>query len=162
MEEAIVDGVSMWPVLRAGYRIRYRAINPEYLTPGDLIVVEMLGKQGEKIHRVHRLIGRVGPLFLEAGDNTFTASLVPAQKILGRVELALDPKGKAVSFPEWTLERSRFRRYLSAAQVFLFAHELKDRMVGKRRSLLLWKASQVYRFGLNAMGLAVPTLFPKD
>ncbi|MGE3262549.1 MAG: hypothetical protein AB7K68_12280 [Bacteriovoracia bacterium] len=152
----------MWPILRPGYRIRYRKINPEFLSPGDLIVVEARARSGEAQLRVHRLIGRTGNLFLEAGDNTFSASLVTAERILGRVEGAKDPRGRNISFRKWSLEESRFRYYLLGAQAFMFTHELKDRFLGGRRSLLLWRASQAYRVGLGALGLEVPTLFPKS
>ncbi|MGZ3713323.1 MAG: S24/S26 family peptidase, partial [Bdellovibrionota bacterium] len=126
VQEAIVEGVSMWPVLRPGFRIRYRKVNPDNLVPGEIIVVQSTSKRGEKILRVHRLVGRSGPLFLEAGDNTFSASLVTGDRILGKVESALDAKGRKVKFPLWALEESRFRYFLRGAHVFMFTHELKD------------------------------------
>jgi hypothetical protein len=160
-EEAIVDGVSMWPALRPGYRILYQKVNADYLNAGDIIVVKTSGRKGELILRVHRLVGRSGPLFLEAGDNTFSASLVPAERILGRVEQIKDARGKKVKFLPWRLEKSRFRYFLLGAHTFMFAHELKDRFLGGRRSLLLWRASQAYRVGLSALGLEVPAIQPQ-
>lgn len=151
----------MWPALRPGYRIRFRSINPDSLSAGDIIVVETRGRTGEPVQRVHRLIGRAGPLFLEAGDNTFSASLVPATKILGKVESVRDPRGKKIAPGEWKLEDSRFRFFLLGAHAFMFTHELKDRFLGGKKSLLLWRASQVYRVGLGALGLEVPAIQPQ-
>lgn len=160
-EEAVVDGISMWPALKPGYRVRYRAINPDLLDAGDIIVVQGHGKKGEPLLRVHRLVGRTGPLFLEAGDNTFAASLVPAERILGRVEKIRDERGRPAALATWRAEKSRFRYHLLGANLFLFTHELKDRFLGTRRSRLLWQASQLYRAGLGTFGLDVPTLLPR-
>lgn len=156
-----MEGVSMWPALRPGFRIRYRRINPDTLAPGDIIVVSSRAKNGEPLLRVHRLIGRSGPLFLEAGDNTFSASLVTASRIVGKVEAIKDEAGKKVSPTPWLLQNSRFRFFLGGAHVFMFTHELKERFLGNRRSLLLWKVSAAYRVGLGALGLEVPALPPK-
>lgn len=152
----------MWPTLRPGYRIRFRQVDPEVLSPGDIVVLRARGRFGEAHTRVHRLIGRVGPYFVEAGDNTYSASLVGAADILGRIQEVRDWNGKAVAMPAYPskkLER-RFRFLLGCAHAFMFAHELKDRLVGGRKSLLLWKISQVYRAGIGAAGLSVPAIPP--
>lgn len=147
----------MWPILRAGYRVAFRRINPESLSPGDIIVIQVPGREA----RVHRLVGRVGPLFLEAGDNTFTATLVSPENILGRVESVRDWKGKKIALPAWKAEDRRTKYFLFFAHSFMFAHEVKDRLVGRKKSRLLWQASRLYRFGLTVAGLEVPALFPK-
>lgn len=153
----------MWPALRPGYRIRYRAVSPESLSPGDLIVIRSEDRKGNRHWRVHRLIGRVGPYFVEAGDNTFSAALVGAEDILGRVEQVRDGAGKAVKLgsnlrPEEQVRR--FRYFLWCARGFMFAHECKDRVLGSRKSLLLWRLSQAYRLGLGTLGLKVPAIRP--
>lgn len=151
----------MWPLLRPGFRIRFRHVQPDTLAPGDLIVVERTTRSGETIVQVHRLIGRTGPLFLEAGDNTYSATLVTGDRIHGKVEKIWDGEGEPVAIPSWSLAHSRFRFFLAAASTFFFAHELKDRFLGQRKSLLLWKASRLYHLGLGALGLRVPTLLPR-
>lgn len=153
----------MWPALRPGYRIHYRAVPPDSLSPGDLLVLRSSGRRGEKHWRVHRLIGRVGPYFVEAGDNAFSAALVRPEDILGRVEGVRDWNGNAVKVerPERPEEmHARFRYFLWCAHGFMFAHECKDRLLGGRRSLLLWRLSQVYRAGIGTLGLKVPTIEP--
>jgi hypothetical protein len=149
----------MWPTLRPGFRIRYRAVSPESLNPGDMLVLRSIGRKGDRHWRVHRLIGRVGPYFVEAGDNAFSAALVRAEDILGKVEAVYDLKGKLLKPKRPKLE-GRFRYFLWCAHGFMFAHECKDRLVGGRRSLLLWKASQAYRASLGALGLKVPPILP--
>lgn len=151
----------MWPLLRPGYTIRYRQVDPEVLLPGDLIVLMHHNHQKQPQAQVHRLVGRVGPFYLEAGDNTFSASLVRPDSILGRVEEVRDWKGKRCRIPGWKLEGSRFRYFVWCANAFMYAHELKDRLVGNRKSKLLWRMSQTYRAGLHAIGLEVPAIFPK-
>jgi hypothetical protein len=151
----------MWPSLRPGYRIRYRPVNPETLSPGEILVLRSIGRKGESHVRVHRLLGRVGPFFVEAGDNAYAAALVRAEDILGRVVAVRDWSGKAVGLPPSPekLER-RFRFFLGCAHAFMFAHECKDRVLGGRRSLWLWRLSQAYRAGLGAVGLKVPAIHP--
>lgn len=153
----------MWPALRPGYRIRYRATAPDSLSPGDLLVLRSYGRRGERHWRVHRLIGRVGPYFVEAGDNAFSATLVRPEDILGRVESVRDWAGRAVKLPRQDQPeqmRARFRYFLWCAHGFMFAHECKDRLLGGRRSLLLWRLSQVYRAGIGTLGLKVPPIHP--
>jgi hypothetical protein len=160
LQEAVVEGVSMWPTLRPGFRIRYRSVSPESLNPGELLVLRSSGRRGESHWRVHRLIGRVGPYFVEAGDNAFSAALVRPEDILGRVEAVFDLEGRAVKIPRRYKIEGRFRYFLMCAHGFMFAHECKDRLIGGRRSLLLWKASQAYRTGLSTLGLRVPAIMP--
>ncbi len=163
LQEAVVEGVSMWPGLRPGYRVRYRSVPPDTLSPGDLLVLRSNGRRGESHLRVHRLIGRVGPYFVEAGDNAFSAALVSERDILGKVEGVKDWRGKAVKLkkqPRPEEMSARFRYFLWCAHGFMFAHECKDRLLGGRRSLLLWRMSQVYRAGIGAFGLKVPTIQP--
>jgi|GEM_PF-4468617 len=150
----------MWPTLRSGYRIRYRAVPPDSLSPGDILVLRSTGRRGESHWRVHRLIGRVGPYFVEAGDNAFSAALVMPEDILGVVESVYDWKGKPLKLKRPKQFDARFRYFLWCAHGFMFAHECKNRLLGGRRSLLLWKASQVYRAGLGTLGLRVPAIRP--
>jgi hypothetical protein len=151
----------MWPVLRPGYHIRYRSVDPEILSPGDILVLRSRGRLGEPQVRVHRLLGRVGPFFVEAGDNTYSAALLPPSDILGRVEYAADRAGKEIQLPAISARRERrFQFLLACAHAFMFAHECKDRLLGKRRSLVLWRLSQAYRAGLGAAGLRVPAIPP--
>lgn len=159
IQEAVVEGVSMWPHIRPGYRVSFRAVHPEVLSPGDVIVLRSKNRRGEPQACVHRLVGRVGPLFLEAGDNTFVASLVRAEDVLGRVEEVRDWNGKRVPLPR-SYDLARFRYFLWCARSFMFAHELKDRVVGGRKSRVLWQASRAYRWGLGTLGLEVPAIFP--
>jgi len=149
----------MWPSLRPGYQIHFRFTDPETLSPGDILVLRGFGRRGERHVRVHRLLGRVGPYFVESGDNAYSAALVHANDILGRVELVRDAKGRSVKFP---LAPNRLdRRFLlGAAHAFMFAHECKDRLVGQRRSLLLWRLSEAYRGALAVVGLKVPPIRP--
>lgn len=160
LQEAVVEGVSMWPALRPGYRIRYRAVSPETLSPGDILVIRSIGRKGDPHWRVHRLIGRVGPYFVEAGDNAFSAALVSAEDILGKVESLHDWSGASLKLRKPKGMEGRFRYFLWCAHAFMFAHECKDRLVGERRSLVLWRLSQVYRAGLGTIGLKVPAIRP--
>ncbi|MGZ3656192.1 MAG: hypothetical protein ACXVB9_16240 [Bdellovibrionota bacterium] len=151
----------MWPTLRPGYQIRFQFTDPETLDAGDILVLRSLGRKGEIHTRVHRLLGRVGPFFVEAGDNAYSAALVHPEDILGRVVSVRDRKGKIVklaSVPR-KLDR-RFRFFLHCAHAFMFAHELKNRVIGERRSLFLWRMSQLYRASLAAAGLKVPAIRP--
>jgi hypothetical protein len=150
----------MWPALRPGYRIRYRAVSPDSLSPGDILVIRSKGRRGESHWRVHRLIGRVGPYFVEAGDNAFSAALVMPDDILGLVESVYDWKGKLLKPKRARELDARFRYFLWCAHGFMFAHECKDRLLGGRRSLLLWRLSQVYRAGFGTLGLNVPAIRP--
>jgi hypothetical protein len=164
LQEAIVEGVSMWPTLRHGYRISYRAVPADSLTTGDLLVLRGQGRRGERHLRVHRLIGRVGAYFVEAGDNTYSAALVLPDDILGRVEAVRDWKGQLVKFQnvKHTEQMGRRARYfLLCAHGFMFAHECKNRILGNRRSLLLWRLSQVYRASIATLGLKVPSIQPE-
>jgi len=161
LQEAVVEGVSMWPTLRPGFRVRYRSVSPDTLNPGDMLVLRSIGRKGDRHWRVHRLIGRVGPYFVEAGDNAFSAALVLPEDILGRVESVHDLKGKALKMKRPRELDARFRYFLWCAHAFMFAHECKDRLLGNRRSLLLWRISQIYRAGLGTMGLKVPAIRPE-
>lgn len=151
----------MWPTLRPGYQIRFQFTDPETLDAGDLLVIRSLGRKGESHTRVHRLLGRAGPFFVEAGDNTYSAALVHPDDILGRVVSVRTGKGKPVKFVSASkkLDR-RFRFFLHCAHAFMFAHECKNRLIGDRRSLILWRVSQVYRASLGAAGLKVPAISP--
>jgi hypothetical protein len=151
----------MWPAIRPGFTIRFRAVDPETLSPGDIVVLRSRGRRGEAHVRVHRLLGRAGPWFVEAGDNAYAAALVAPEDILGLVVAVRDREGKGVTIaaPSARLER-RFRFLLGTAHAFMFAHELKDRVLGSRRSLVLWRLSQLYRFGVTAAGLRVPVIAP--
>jgi hypothetical protein len=152
----------MWPTLRPGYRIRYRAVNPETLSPGDVFVIRSHDRRGREHVRVHRLLGRVGHFFVEAGDNTYSASLVAPKDVLGLVSEVRDGEGKRVKLGAVSprLDR-RFRFLLGCAHAFMFAHEAKNRLVGARRSLVLWRVSQLYRAGIAAAGLRVPAIPPR-
>lgn len=153
----------MWPTLLPGYRVMYRKVNAEALEPGSLVVLRARGRKGERQWRVHRLLGRVGPLFLEAGDNGFSASLVAEQQILGKVQEVRDWNGKKIRLSPFSPDELslRFRFFLLIASSFMFAHEVKDRLIGDRKSYLLWKASELYRGSLKALGVNVPTIPPK-
>lgn len=157
----MVEGISMWPNLRAGYRVKFRAVDPEALEPGDIIVIQAQGRKGEPRLKVHRFLGRVGELFLEAGDNAFSAALVDGREILGRVESVVGWNGKKIALPAYRETRARFRFFRGCASAFVFTHELKDRLVGQKRSKLLWQASLAYRASLGALGLKVPVIAPK-
>lgn len=159
-QEAVVEGVSMWPTLRPGYRVRYCEIDCERISPGDILVIRAEGRRGESQLRVHRLLGRVGPLFLEAGDNAYAASLVTAEAILGKVEAVVDWEGRPIPLPAYVPSELplRFRYFLFWANGFMFTHEWKNRMVGGRKSLWLWRVSAAYRASLAALGVRVPTL----
>lgn len=162
-KEAEVEGVSMWPLLRTGYKVKFRKVDPETLEPGDVLVVRGEDRAGSTIVKVHRLLDRVGPFFLEAGDNGFSASLVAAADILGIVTEATDRAGRAVIvqriLPDNMSQRFKFFRRL--AHAFVYAHELKDRAMGSVKSPLLWKASVAYRKGLSLIGVRVPIIFPR-
>lgn len=153
----------MWPALLPGYRVKYRRVSAEALDPGCLVVLRAQGRRGERQWRVHRLLGRIGPLFLEAGDNGFSASLVEESQILGKVLEVRDWNGKKISLPAFSPGdlSLRFRFFQLVANSFMFAHEVKDRLVGGRKSYLLWKASEIYRGGLKALGVNVPAIPPK-
>lgn len=153
----------MWPILLPGYRVSYRKVNAEALEPGCLVVLRARGRKGERQWRVHRLLGRIGPLFLEAGDNGFSASLVEENQILGKVVEVRDWNGKKIAIPAFAPDELslRFRFFHLVASSFMFAHEVKDRLIGGRKSYLLWKASELYRGSLKALGVNVPTLPPK-
>ena len=159
ISDALVEGVSMWPTLRKGFLVRYSPINIDRLEIGDIVVLRGAGRLGETRLKVHRFLGRVGPFVLEAGDNAFSCSLVAEKDILGKVIAARDLDGKKVSLASNQAPR-RFKFFLLAAQSFLLAHEAKDKLVGKRKSLLLWKISQVYRRGLGIAGIQVPLIHP--
>jgi len=150
----------MWPCLKAGYRVKYRSLDPAALEPGDIIVVSSHGRKGEPRQKVHRFLGRVGQLYLEAGDNSFSCSLLTGDEIVGRVEEVRDWAGKKVSLPHFREHDRKFQFFLATASVFVFTHELKNRILGSRRSYLLWKASEAYRAGLQVIGLKVPVITP--
>ena len=161
--EAEVEGVSMWPLLRTGFRVKFKKVDPETLEPGDIIVLKGEDRKGQSILQVHRLLDRVGPFFLEAGDNGFAASLVSAPAILGLVTAAYDRSGKSVLIsrvPPDTMS-ARFKFFRGLAHAFVYAHEFKDRAMGQVKSPLLWRASVVYRKGLSLMGIKVPVIYPR-
>lgn len=157
----MVDGISMWPALKNGYQVSFRPVNSDTLVPGDIVVVRGRGRRGELRWKVHRLLGRVGPFFLEAGDNAFSCSLVTAEEIVGLVTKAWNQARRPVALPRVQLDSPRFRFFLFCAHSFVFAHECKDRLIGQRRSIWLWRASVAYRAGLGALGVSVPVLDPK-
>lgn len=161
LQEAVVEGFSMWPALRAGFRVKFRHIDPEGLSPGDILVLKSRGRRGEERLKVHRFLGRIGPLFLEAGDNAFSSSLVSATEILGKVEEIRDWDGNRISLPPYLESEARFQFFRLCAKAFVYTHEVKDRLVGDRRSFLLWQASKAYRAGLGILGLSVPVISPK-
>ena len=160
--KAIVEGFSMWPSLRSGYVVEYLPCDPESLNLGEIIVMAGKGRRGEPHLRVHRYLGRVGPYFLEAGDNTFFASLIHVDSIKGKVNLVWDASGREVPLSElkWT-QNHRFRVFKYLAHLFMYVHDAKDRVVGDRKSYTLWKISQVYRTGLLGLGLNVPPIPPR-
>lgn len=149
----------MWPTILPGYTVRYQSCNPDTLHIGDLVVVRGRGRLGEKHFRVHRIIDRLGPYFLEAGDNTYRATLVHGKDILGRVTQLWDDRKKAVEVPS-APEKLRFGFFRLTANGFFFLHEVKDRILGDRKSYLLWKLSEAYRAALRAAGVEVPAIPP--
>lgn len=152
----------MWPTLREGYRVRFRPVPPEILEVGAIVVLRGRGRQGELRYKVHRLLDRVGPFFLEAGDNAFSSSLVHPRDILGLVERVWDRAGRPVKLPPgMPLAPARFQFFRLCAHGFVFAHEMKDRVVGRRRSWLLWQASALYRASLRTLGVEVPLVQPR-
>ena len=161
--EAVVDGISMWPCLKPGYKISFQPVNPESLTVGDLIVLRSRGRRGEEHFRVHRLIGRAGPFFVECGDNAYVATLVRPQDILGLVQKVKNEKAKKIPIqPASKSTERRFRFFLSCAHAFMFVHECKDRALGNIRSPLLWRISEIYRGALGVAGLRVPAIPPMN
>ncbi len=156
-------GVSMWPLLRSGYRVQFKKVDPEILEPGDVIVLRGEDRRGRTLMQVHRLLDRVGPFFLEAGDNGFAASLVSPEAILGKVVSAKDRDGKQVDVPRVPPDEmsARFKFFRGLAHAFVYAHEMKDRAFGGVKSPLLWKASVAYRKGLSLVGVKVPVIFPR-
>jgi hypothetical protein len=152
----------MWPGLKAGFRVRYRVVDPEILSAGDIVVLQGRGRRGEHRWKVHRFLGRVGPLFLEAGDNAFSCSLVGADSILGKVVEVRDWDGKRLGLPAFQPEDPRFRFFRACAHTFFFAHEMKDRLLGGRRSPWLWRLSTIYRRSLGVVGVEVPVIYPKQ
>jgi hypothetical protein len=161
--DAEVAGVSMWPLLRDGYRVRFQKTDPETLEPGDIIVLRGEDRRGRELLQVHRLLDRVGPFFLEAGDNGFYASLVSGSAILGKVVSAEDRNGKPIALLPVVPDResARFRFFCALARTFVYAHEMKDRAFGDIKSPLLWKASVAYRKGLSLVGVKVPVIYPR-
>lgn len=160
--QAIVEGISMWPVLLPGYKVFYRPIDPNQIQLGDIAIIHGEDRSGKPLLKVHRIIGRAGPLFLEAGDNTFVAFLIRADQIEGVVTRIKTKTGKEVRFKKITVEdlSARFRFWVFAAHSFMLAHEIKDRLLKGRKSKILWNASVLYRKGFETLGLKVPTLLP--
>jgi len=158
---ATVTGVSMWPTIRNNYSVFYRKHSADFLEPGDIIVFRGKDRKQRNIIKVHRYLGRVGPYLLEAGDNTFHGTLLEEGNLLGRVEKIVDQKGRRINPRKLAELGLRQRAFLQLAHGFMYIHEAKDRLVGGRKSLLLWKLSQVYRGGLKVVGLEVPPIFPR-
>lgn len=150
----------MWPLLRAGYSVWHAPVSEADLRLGDIVILQAISRDGFRHRRVHRLIGRIGPYFLEAGDNGVSAALVSAERIVGRVERAADGKGKPVKLPPYRAS-ARDRLWNSLAYAFVFSHEAKDRVLGDRRSPLLWKAAHWYRRMFSLAGLEVPLVWPR-
>jgi len=163
IKEACVEGISMWPSLLPGHQVRYKFLDPEKIKIGDIVILKGEDHHGKELLRVHRIIGRAGPFFLEAGDNTFTATLVKPAQILGKVIAARTKDSKPVKLKKITENELalRFRFWSFAAYSFMFIHEVKDRMLGPKKSEVLWKASIIYRKSFAALGLKVPTILPR-
>lgn len=151
----------MWPVLRNDYSVFYRELSADLLEPGDVIVFRGKDRKQKSLVKVHRYLGRVGPFLLEAGDNTFHGALLEEKNLLGRVEVIFDQEGKKIPFGKEAVMGLKQRAFLRLAHGFMYIHEAKDRWVGDRKSLLLWKMSQAYRSGLKVIGLEVPPIFPR-
>ncbi|NUM88478.1 MAG: S26 family signal peptidase [Bdellovibrionales bacterium] len=151
----------MWPTLRSGYRVSYFPVSSHELEPGDVVVIQGRGRSGEPLLLVHRILDRVGPFFLEAGDNSFSATLITPESVLGRVVSAEPPSGASVEVRRVIPSGLRYRAFRQAAHAFVYAHELKDRLVGGVKSPLLWKASVAWRKGLQVLGLQVPVIPPR-
>lgn len=160
IQEAIVEGISMWPALLPGCRVHFHAVHPDSVRFGDIVIINGEDRHGNPLLRVHRIIGRVGPLFLEAGDNTFTATLIRADQILGLVSGAQTSNGKALKLKRISEKQLafRFQFWRSAAHSFMFMHEVKNRLVGNRKSAILWRASVLYRKSFATLGLKIPVL----
>ncbi len=159
--QAVVEGVSMWPQLRSGWRVSYFPVSSDEIEPGDVVVLKGFGRGGESLLVVHRVLDRVGPFFLEAGDNSFSAGLVLGSAILGRVVSAQDQSGKVIPVQRQIPAGLKYDAFRRAAHAFVFAHELKDRLIGGVKSPLLWKASVAWRRGLQILGLQVPVIPPR-
>jgi hypothetical protein len=158
---AEVVGVSMWPTLRETQKVWVERVFPEALTLGDVVVLKGYDHRGRDQVHVHRIIGRVGPYFVEAGDNSFSCGLVRSEDILGRVALVADERGRKFDLPP-APSLKRFRLYREMATAFLLVHELKDRVIGPRKSPILWTLSKGYRALWRWMGIDVPLLYPKN
>lgn len=158
-QRAIVDGDSMWPFLRDGYTIEYSEIHVSSYEPGDMLVL----RRNDRRVVVHRLIGRVGHWFIEAGDNALSASLVAPENIMGRVEQAFDHHQNKVALAGATAnwQKKRFAVFVFLATFFLFMHQFKNRLIGGRKSRLLWQMSVIYRGCLKVFGLDVPNIPPR-
>jgi hypothetical protein len=153
----------MWPTLLDGQLVKYVKVSPESIVPGMVVVYRGRGRGGEARWIVHRVLGRAGDFFLEAGDNSYTVKIVPLDQIVGVVKYVFDPKDG------WQAEESklhyisplRHRAYLALAHGFFQIHEWKDQVLGERQSFILWKASEWYRRGWSFLGIKVPVIMPR-
>ncbi|MCO5141645.1 MAG: S26 family signal peptidase [Oligoflexia bacterium] len=158
-QTAIIEGVSMWPLLRPGYLAKYKRGNLNQLNEGDIIVIRSRGRKSEKHIAIHRLLGRIGPYFLESGDNTYTAALIHEKDILGKVVEVFSHDGSKVKLPKFKPgKKSSF--FTSCAHLFFYLHESKNQVLGSKKSKILWNASVLYRKSLSVLGLKVPNLPP--
>ena len=152
----------MWPALREGHSVLFVPIAPELLEVGDILVLKSYLCSDQPIWVVHRFLGRVGPFFLEAGDNSFTASLISKEQIAGKVVAVRDLSNKEKKLPEFHPKTIplQLRPYLPAARAFLALHLAKNRLLDARKSLWLWEMSVLYRKAFYWFGLQLPVLPP--
>ncbi len=71
----------MRPFLLEGMQVRVRAVRPDELCLGDVVLAEA----GE-VTLLHRLVGRRGDLFVLRGDSRSAPEFVRGAEVLGRVE----------------------------------------------------------------------------
>ena len=86
MKEVIIHGISMEPLLHEGDIILIEAA--EHYNIGDILAFDY-GKQGILIHR---LIDRLGELYVCRGDNAISKEIIGKKRILGKTAMTTEGK----------------------------------------------------------------------
>ncbi|MGZ3700764.1 MAG: radical SAM protein [Bdellovibrionota bacterium] len=120
------------PVARHGMRF-VNQFSPGQLSPGALLL-------GADLQVWIFLRGRES-LFYVATENDFRVRIVAKEFVLGALPFEAGAEGRGL------------RRALRRADFHRGVHAVKNRLVGRRKSKMLWKLSQMYRSGLKRVGV---------
>ncbi|HEY8279094.1 MAG TPA: 2OG-Fe(II) oxygenase [Bdellovibrionota bacterium] len=164
--------ISPVPKKENSFEVLRGACSSPVIGPGSVLHVDprlqpspgmwaMAAKRDRSEFRLLTIHSRVGGKYICLHQGQIEEPLlVSAESLRGILVGAENFLGEPVVLPPvWDAPSLRAR---AGIMLFLWVHELKDEIFGRRKSPLLWKLSGYYREAMRAFGIELPVLLPGD